>query len=164
MRKMFFLLCLLPACDGAWDDMPNAHVHANAVRPDQQEAWSYEVSRRIGSWNVLLEERGCEAPFQMADDGHEINLIPEADWPHNSRYAGLAFGDDVWGPGRIDIKGDLAEQHGGALLHELGHAMGLGHTDPADGPSIMLPVTGESRLLDRDLEAAACLLGCGPCD
>jgi len=170
MRRLLYILCFLPAVGCTkigWEDVPGANVYASAPysTAEQSEVWNSEVSNRVSEWNVNLEEIGCIVPFVFTpQQGHAIVLVPESKWEHGKNFGGMTFRDAFGDGGHIDIRGDDPDRHDGALMHELGHAMGLDHADPANGPSVMNRYLGAGVLYPRDLEAAACVLGCGPCD
>jgi hypothetical protein len=97
---------------------------------------------------------------------HPVRLVPVAEWRFPGR-SGITT-DDVPSqpPGSIEIRLDdaAAAYRHTYLLHEFAHTLGLNHADPAFGPSILTPTPSSLHLEARDIVAAACALGCGPCD
>lgn len=153
----FAALALLVGCatPNGWDDVPTAVV-TPAAEPSQLTAWHAQAVALVDQWAALLAPLGCAAPFVVGDGGHVVRLVPRADWEYASRGDGWTDED------RIEIAGDVPPIPA-LLLHELGHALGLGHADPAFGPSLMTKQVGQG-VFPRDIAAAACVMGCGPCD
>ena len=162
-RRMRGLIVVVAACAGCadtwtgWEDVPTATLTPQAAAPLEAE-WSAFVVDQAAVWSTALAASGCMSPFTIGDGGHIIALVPAADW---------SYGDDVAGmtTDRIEVR---EAKTGGVrrsamLLHELGHALGLDHADPSFGASVMIAKPG-SELAARDVAAAACRLGCGPCD
>lgn len=164
--KTIVILFALSACSGClgrgdWPDVPTATITPIAARPELQTAWVAAVANQAQVWNSALEWYGCPSPFRIGEDGHAIRLIPAADWDD---------GHDVEGA-TDDYEVRIREHRGGIppvlsmiIVHELGHAIGLGHASMAYGPSVMIGVGGLNVWNERDGAAAACEMGCGPCD
>lgn len=157
-----------------WDNVPGAEVRAESFAPGvSTDAWRDEVQRAMTTWSTHLAPLGCAPPFVMSADtvgDHAVELIDNANWDYVG-IDGVTYGDAPTQPA-----GSIAVRTGpddpikavpwrySVLLHELGHAIGLGHADPANGPSIMTPKETAWTLTDDDVAAAACVIGCGPCD
>jgi hypothetical protein len=81
--------------------------------------WSLEVGAAAAEWTAA----GC--PVELADGGIDVVAWSAADWPLElwivGRYRDIA----------VDVRADLGgDQRRLVLLHELGHALGIGaHTD-----------------------------------
>ncbi len=132
----------------AWTDVPTATITAYAA-PALQTDFSRYVELAAGRWNRLLVERGCEPAFVVGAEGHAITLVPTAAWGYGER--------DGWtDEEQINVVGDAIPPEQ-LLLHELGHAIGLGHVDGEK--SIMSEPIGLG-IYPRDVEAAASVMGC----
>ena len=165
MGRGIFALALISAGCVGWDDVPGASVRAVAVDSDQA-AWEDAVGAAVDAWGDALAAVGCERPFVLSDEGHEVRLVPDSEWTNNPHWSGKTWPSSPLDHGRIEIR----QGHSGSetyrreLLHELGHAIGLQHMTVEGGPAIMIPTTDLADLTTRDVTAAACVLGCGPCD
>ena len=158
--KVILLALALSGCalDG-WDDVPGAPVTPVAA-PAALAAWELEVASAVETWEIALATVGCEAPFALSDDGHAIFLVAPAAWSHGPTLAGIQFSD-----GPFDLRGwieirENTQRRDDVLLHELGHALGLLHSDIT--PSLMDHQVGQA-IEPHDITAAACVLGCGEC-
>lgn len=155
MVKLLLAVVLMAGClDTRWE-MPAAHVVAVADDSSHAAEWTTAVAAAVDEWNTLLAARGCAAPFVVSSSGHEIRLVARAAWSDDSAV-GLEDADSIL----IRSSSDNGVPVGTTLQHELGHAMGLEHANPADGPSVMLPHGGPD-IQPRDVDAAAKELGCG---
>ncbi len=142
----------------AWDDVPGAVLTPTAA-PDRRSAWTAVVAHDAETWNDALRAVGCAPPFSIGEGGHAIALVELAAWPHDTAV-GFTTSE------MIDIREgpDGTMRSDGTTAHELGHALGLEHADPAFGPSVMIGKGHETRAPnERDVAAAACRLGCGAC-
>lgn len=159
------LIVLLCSCSqwSGWSEVPTAQVTAEVQESTQefQDAWINKVSSDTDSWNQALISIGCPPAFEVIDGGKPIILVGFDTWSDNSPVSG------VTDTSRIRIRSSKDQgvmmDNPSVLLHELGHTFGLEHADPKWGPSILL--TPPSRTIQpRDVEAAACRIGCGPCN
>ena len=145
------VMCVLVAgCvdNGAWN-LPAK------LTPAGPATFGDAVSEAAAAWNAALA--GCAKPFVMATDGHAVELVPAAIWTDGSDHGAWENSE------RIEIE-DLGIEAWWepAALHELGHAMGLDHVDPAVDPlSVMKPLLGTLRAPSAgDTQRARALLGC----
>jgi hypothetical protein len=166
-----FVLTLAGCQQTGWDHVPGAVVRPESRSPAVSDAaWRQEVMDAIDEWADLLAPLGCERPFLMSDDpvgDHPVRLIANDDWPRPG-IDGVTFADEPTQPaGMIELRTG-PEVNGerwrkDVLLHELGHALNLDHSDPINGESIMTPRFTTGGITDDDITAAACAMGCGPC-
>jgi hypothetical protein len=178
VRRIVFVVVLASLATGCvtdgWDDVPNAQVRPESRDPAVSGAqWRAEVTAAVDEWAALLAERGCEAPFVVSTDSvgdHPVRLIANADWD-GDKVDGRTWSDaPTQPPGSIEIRGGMGRPgkeiswRRDVLMHELGHALGLGHADRELAFSIMTPTFSTSEVTADDVSAAACELGCGPCD
>lgn len=158
---LLLTLLTLPACGPAWDpsDFPGAKIRIEAA-PEHQQWWHDSVEMVTTLWATKLEAYGCEAPFVFArggEDAYPVTLIENEDW-ENPKTGGECY----WN--RIEVRHN--DSAANTLAHEFGHAMGLEHFDTTKGSSIMHSHSGSNSMVieEWDAMAAACMLGCGPCD
>jgi len=168
------LVVLGAGCEyDGWASVPGAQVRPENRAPFVTDAqWRLEVQLAIDEWEALLAPFGCETPFVMSVDAvgdHPVRLIANDDWTWTGAD-GVTFNDAPTQPaGPIEVRtgpdGEYAAVwwRRAVLLHELGHALGLGHSDPANGLGIMTPHRTTSIVKRDDVAAAACALGCGAC-
>lgn len=146
-----------------WDDVPEARVHVTSELPAFGRAWEAQVARDVASWNTELVAIGCPAPFVLEPSGgHAITLVPFGTF--DPGVAGICDHERIRVRAAFLVVNDRVIDHPVLLLHELGHAIGLRHADAIHGASAMTPEPTADELLPRDIDAAACVLGCGPCD
>lgn len=162
MRLTWLVLALgaCGACDDTWrkwDDVPGA-VATPVALDVSLPAWTRRVQSEVDVWRAALDAIGCPAPFTVGPGGHPVELVDPSAWTLSAK--GNTDGTSIrilgWSPGAI--------HDSPVLLHELGHALGLSHADPKFGPSLMTAHVDQAAPLPRDIAAAACSLGCGPCD
>jgi hypothetical protein len=114
---------------------------------------------------------GCPVPFEVADEGHTVEMIPRERWPHGSGTLGITFDNynsPITDPAAgewIDVMDFYPDQEPidwavPVLLHELGHAMGLQHVD--SGASVMMSSAFRPDVQYDDVINAAAQLGCEP--
>lgn len=153
-----------PFTPGAWTLPARIRVTSDVGHLD---AWRAEVEFHVGQFIFATRAVSptCPAMFELADDGdHEARLTRDCDGLEWGMSGGQSAADRL-----IVIRG-VATLDGnyyrsvlrGTVIHELGHAVGLVHADPYDGPSAMT-VPPEQLMQHRDAQAVACVLGCGPC-
>lgn len=139
--------------------MPRSVITPEDRAGDPAVDWVATVTTAADGWSSALEAVGCPRAYTVGLGGHRIYLVAPADWTLVDTAA------MTWEDGTISVNDRLygTQTLVGTLRHELGHGIGLGHADPAFGPSIMLRTT-DGQIYPRDVAAAACILGCGPCD
>lgn len=159
MRLVAVSLTVLAACGFSWNasEFPNVPVRPEAP-PGLELLWQAEVQDAITLWFVAVERYGCASPFRLAErfeEARPVKMVADARWEHPG-YDGMCWYN------HIEVR--QGSHRGPVLAHELGHAMGLDHHTPNGGASIMDNVPSVRQIEDRDAMAAACMLGCGPCD
>lgn len=167
--------CAFAACtaDG-WTDVPGAAVRPESRVPGvSDDTWGAVVAEALLAWDDGLGARGCPVPFSgISDDGHAVRLLPRSEWHWGPAASAVTTPDGTWTRGSTEVlwfpatapsPERLRDATLATVIHELGHGIGLGHADPTFGPAIMTPSAG-AVLTARDIDAAACFLGCGTCD
>lgn len=179
------LIALMTACTDepakeppfSWRDNQPVHVFTEPTLPSaSSQAFHRRARTDINRWRDGLMAVGCPAPFHYVPDvsdelPNSMRLVPTENWDRTDGAIGVWFDGIVFiraeGDGTLDTYADDPTWIVG--LHELGHAMGLGHAELIVGePSIMTtyrmyPVDPSKPLPARDIRDAACLLECGPC-
>lgn len=157
----------LAACETErWSDVPGSKL-----RPLGRVGWVDAVEAAVQEWDKAMTSVGCPAPFEVADDGHAVELIPRERWPHGEGTMGITFDNynsPVSDPASgewIDVVDYFPDEEPidwavPILLHELGHAMGLQHVD--EGSSVMWPSAFRPDVQYDDVIDAAAELGCDP--
>jgi hypothetical protein len=168
MRVLKLVMVVAVAASGCVDtgpwDVPGAELRAES-RPTSIGWWLPIVREAADTWNRELEALGCPAAFVVPDyslNGHPVRLVANEQWDDNyPNKIGLFSHDkiEIRQPGTTtDDSGDAGRMMTGALVHELGHAMGFGHVE--DPLSVMnaYPETGIPT--ESDIQMAAVLMGC----
>jgi hypothetical protein len=155
-------------CGPEWGDVPGARVQPEVVGAAMSvEDWAADVAGAAAEWNANMEAVGCPAPFDLDNvgdgDAHPVRLVALDLWSGDPGTDGSTYGDGIAGVGRIEIRTD-ADNHDGfraALLHEMGHAIGLGH-QPRGVDSVMCISNScaAHHVTSVDVAAAAAELGC----
>lgn len=178
MKSIIIAIAFLAACIGEREPDPtNGHeqianawvepgatvqitAHAETFANDIQAEWQDAVKAAARTWNEGLATYGCAPAFAYSPNGKPVTLVLWDDWTAADDVA--AFTDSERIQAREDAWGGIVKPW--VIIHELGHAIGLGHADVAYGESIMRqPLQHLTTPEDRDVAEAACLLGCGPC-
>jgi hypothetical protein len=153
------LSSMVAGCTG-WSDVPGAPVRAVAAEA-HLDSWQAEIEDAIEYWRDALEPYGCDGPFHLAPDdpdAHDVRLIPRDEWPEDPNWAGFSYPDSPWERGYIGVKYNAYDVRMLVLAHELGHALGLDHSD--DPGSVMNEHNFSPLPSADDAAAAAKLLGC----
>lgn len=155
------------------DNYPVAARTDDSLPELSRQAFERRIKTDVARWSTALIEYGCPAPFYYADapGAGKVWLVPRDRWVGGEGGQWVGTGEvyiRALLDGTLDTYADDPTWTIG--LHELGHAIGLGHSEYIDSsPSIMTPaspsyVDPASPLPERDIHDAACILGCGPCD
>lgn len=155
---MPLILLIAVSCGGRfWFDVPVAKLRPIGSDP----TWRAQVAEAAGIWNRHLVALGCPPAFVVSDGpgGHPVVLVPSEDWGRVDA-AGTTLSDTWYRVGEISVVDSLSpSSRGQVLLHELGHAIGLDHTD--DPGSIMRAPPLVQYVSYRDIVDAASLMRCG---
>ncbi len=164
------LLLMLGACTQqqqhyrypAFEDMPTSLLTPVSSGAAFSTQWEAQVAEGSDEWNASVGPLGCPTLFRVGPHGHPVNLVPRAYFPYPAEGGETPHDGGFISVMMTSVGGPNAESKI-ILLHELGHAIGLDHADPAYGPSIMTSYPA-SDIQPRDVDAAACAITCGPCD
>ncbi len=150
MIRIVLLAALLGGCLG-WET--GQAIRPESDDPDQLELWTTAINHAADAWQLALGD-DCPFPFPMSEDGLPVRLV-DHDWGHGTDHDGWTTN------GAIEILdcGNGALGQRGILMHEFGHAFGLGHQ--RDELSIMHPSVSYTQLpTTSDVARARASLGC----
>ncbi len=172
--RLILLLTLASACvtpkvlDGFYD------LYVTPIRPEvvgdlhlTLSDWTSYVESAALIWNEALADLGCEPIFHVTSDPREaaypVTLYATEAWPHTGRLQGElghTFTGRV-GDGHVDVRArERTDEPFYAVLHELGHALGVGHAE-RDPTAVMAPVLSLSATLTvSDLDMLRAASGC----
>ena len=161
MKTIVLLFTLLAACtlpaDDPWDDMPGSKV--TPVFPDGQDWWYVRVEAEAAQWAKAVEPHGCPAPFLVVPEGgRPVRLVPPEEWRHPANKIGVETPDGIdirWYQTDLIPEGRWTTP---ILLHEMGHALGLEHSD--NEYEAMHTPAWEYAPAVREGELAAMSIGC----
>lgn len=103
------------------------------------------VQASVDAWNTSLVASGCDVAFEVVPVGGDVHISAPDVWRHGS-----AAGVWLAGVSRIEVR--IATQP--IIAHELGHALGLIHTETA--PSLMTRIPSSDRPEPADLIELDC--------
>jgi len=135
----------LPACEHApWS--PGTEVTAVSVDDGSQGVWESHVREAVGRWADVLGP-DCWEPYRVVPEGGmPVVLVDDSEWTHDEDAIGWWSGDMAEVRHR-----DGDRQWFPALMHELGHSMGLGHAEGrghvmSRSPASLYPTAEDVRL------------------
>jgi hypothetical protein len=141
MLRFILLLVVVTGCaeQRGLHDLPNAPLRPVVTQPflentgvDVQGDWTALVHQAAEAWNNGLVEAGCDPVFHVVavdstEPAYPVTLYTRDEWPWGPNYIGMLTNGPL-GDGHIDIhtRGPFAINVT-TLVHEFGHALGLGH-------------------------------------
>lgn len=156
MNRMAFALLMCCNCAEPWDVTIGLNPET-ALDAD----WTAQVQAAIDTWNEPMYQV-CMKPAFVIDqmNGYKIELLSKERFKakiDGDNTVGYFDGDEI----SVMVQSNKAiEMH--IIIHEMGHAIGLGHTDPEKEPwSVMHPVVDLVLVPSaKDIARAAEYQGC----
>lgn len=160
MNRSNLLLATLALClsVGACGVDSSQRLTPSVADGSDLSLWTSEVQEALTSWQDALGE-DCRYPLTLGVGGAPITLTPGDVTGMDGARARTTTGTDQLDVQSIVVRGGMgpAELHG-VLLHELGHAIGLGHVQEDD--SIMRAPSTVLAPSAADVVRARAALGC----
>jgi hypothetical protein len=145
---------ILTACSPAWE--PGTEYHLEIMGRTDLD-WELIADEAEQIWDEALGG-GCWFPYQRvsraSDDSKAVTLVGLERWDRSDAGYADADGIIVKDLGHVDTRS--------VLLHEFGHAFGLGHTDNANSLMDSHPSVTITKPSPGDGWRARRALGCTP--
>jgi len=148
-------------CAEPWD-LPADLIPVSQRAGVGEAEWGGVVSRAAGRWNEALVLVGCAPQFDVSLTGHEGHLVLLTADPvyHEPGSRTLAAETELEPDGNMYVYLHDPDRWERIVTHELGHALGLDHTEQ-DAGGVMTPVvTKNTAPSATEITLAAELIGC----
>lgn len=119
--------CVQATLHRGWDDTPGAVLTPTVSDGLDPASWKSDVEVAAQTWNAALS-RCSDDVFSLGEGGHVVRQYTAEDWPYPNSIGITKIGH----PHTIEVVHlDDTSYRQRVIMHELGHAMGLEHTEHA---------------------------------
>ena len=176
MKNLLLSITLIAGCidppdtrpeEGRWLHNTAVTVRVLSNAPESSAiAMRNRAIRDMYLWSDAIVARGCEVPFHFVEDEVDadrmIDFLPRELWA-TTGAVGATYGSRIeiltQADGTLDMW--INDPSWIVLVHELGHALGLGHND-SDPDSVMQSASNPDMLplVAVDINNAVAEIGC----